>query len=278
MEKTYIVTLADGTTSTVSASSPEAARSLELEGRDVVAVEELTEFPAWLHSRIWAAALLILSLAGVGLAGNKARPFSKYPLEPKTLELAISVGARFAGDSTALSLKDSAQGFMAAMNQSAGTTSGTSTGFSLEVYTPFSWVAQLSSWKSKKYLELAAEDLDENATAGVLRVYANPDRPRYVSRSGLVGTSGVDHVVIRSTNKKGFEILQPTEILEDSTYTQNALGAGVEFSALVALFDLEEVKRIAALDKKGEFYILVIGETGEEKKFKVKTKHFDRLP
>lgn len=38
------------------------------------------------------------------------------------------------------------------------------------------------------------------------------------------------------------------------------------------------VKRIASLDKKGEFFIVVIGGTGEEKKFKVKTKHFNRLP
>jgi hypothetical protein len=47
---------------------------------------------------------------------------------------------------------------------------------------------------------------------------------------------------------------------------------------MVAYFDMDEVIRISSLDKKGEFFIVVIGTTGEEKKFKVKTKHFERLP
>ena len=50
------------------------------------------------------------------------------------------------------------------------------------------------------------------------------------------------------------------------------------FTSQIAAFDLDEVKKIAALDKKGEFFIVIIGTTGEEKKFKVKTKHFKRLP
>ena len=39
-----------------------------------------------------------------------------------------------------------------------------------------------------------------------------------------------------------------------------------------------EVLQISAMDKKGEFFVRVIGTTGEEKDFKVKTKHFKRLP
>ena len=52
----------------------------------------------------------------------------------------------------------------------------------------------------------------------------------------------------------------------------------VGFMAQVATFDIDEVRRVASLDKKGEFFVVVIGDTAEEKKFKVKTKHFDRLP
>ncbi|MCP4897032.1 MAG: hypothetical protein GY906_08660, partial [bacterium] len=58
----------------------------------------------------------------------------------------------------------------------------------------------------------------------------------------------------------------------------NAMGGEASLTSQLALFDLGEVERVAALDKKGEFFIVVIGTTGEEKKFKVKKKHFERLP
>ena len=73
---------------------------------------------------------------------------------------------------------------------------------------------------------------------------------------------------MRSTRKKNFEVLQPIDIHADAVYAQNALGAEVGFTTQVATFDLDSVRRIASLDKKGEFFIVVIGDTGEEKKFK----------
>jgi hypothetical protein len=62
--------------------------------------------------------------------------------------------------------------------------------------------------------------------------------------------------------------------------TRSAQNPSARAKATISLttFDLEAVQRIAALDNKGEFFIVVIGDTGEEKKFKVKTKHFDELP
>ncbi len=113
---------------------------------------------------------------------------------------------------------------------------------------------------------------------GVLRVYANPDMPTRVSGGGMVGASGVDHIIIRSTHKKDFEVVQPLETVEDLEYAQNAFGAEVAYSSMVGYFGMEDVIRICSLDKKGEFFVVVIGTTGEEKDFKVKTKHFKRLP
>jgi hypothetical protein len=157
-----------------------------------------------------------------------------------------------------LSLSDSAQNWSRALGSQQATT-----GFSLEIYTPFSWIAQNASWKAKKYQTFAREGVAPAMLERILRVYANPDRPNEISQRGMFGTAGVEHVIVCSTQKKNFEVLQPIDIDADAVYSRNAFGA---------------VKRIASLDKKGEFFVVVIGNTGEEKKFKVKTKHFDRLP
>jgi len=217
--------------------------------------------------------LMTLMVAGLAQAKEKKRAFHAYPLDEARINAAIHVGNQNGGRSMALSLRDSAQGWARAMGDQQATT-----GFSLEIYTPFSWIAQNASWKAKKYQTFAREDVAPGMLEGILRVYANPDRPNQVSQQGMAGTSGVEHVIVRSTRKKNFEVLQPIDIQADAVYSQNAFGAEVGFTSQVATFDLEGVKRIAALDKKGEFFIVVIGETGEEKKFKVKTKHFGRLP
>ena len=217
--------------------------------------------------------LMLLATTGLLLAKDKKEAFTSYPLTDARIQAAITVGNEAGGRSMALILRDSAQSWAMALGDRQATT-----GFSLEVYTPFSWIAQNASWKAKKYQTYSREDVTPDMLEGLLRVYANPDRPNQVSARGMIGTAGVEHVIVRSTDKKNFEVLQPIHIESDAVYTQNAFGAEVGFTAQLATFDLEEVRRVAALDKKGELFIVVIGDTGEEKKFKIKTKHFDRLP
>ena len=223
--------------------------------------------------KIRTTVLVVLMTTSVVLAKDKERAFYSYPLDEARINAAITIGNEASGRSMSLTLRDSAQSWARALGDQQATT-----GFSLEVFTPFSWIAQNASWKAKKYQTFAREDVAPEMLEGILRVYANPDRPNEVSQRGLIGTSGVDHVIVRSTDKKNFEVVQPIDIASDAVYSQNAFGAEVGFTAQVATFDLEQVKRIASLDKKGAFFIVVIGDTGEEKKFKVKTKHFDRLP
>lgn len=59
---------------------------------------------------------------------------------------------------------------------------------------------------------------------------------------------------------------------------QEALWAEDVISSMFGYFDLDELVLVTKLDEKSKFLIVVIGTTGEEKKFKVKTKHFERLP
>lgn len=209
--------------------------------------------------------------------GKDGRPELRNPLTDEDVQRALESGARAKGRDCGLSLRDSMQGFSNAMvAMGDGRTGGT--GFSVDVYTPFSWIAQQSSWAAKRYQAVRSEDVTEESRRGVLRVYANPDLPTRVSADGLVGTSGVDHIILRSTRDKSFEVAQPIETQEDVAYAQNAFGAEVGYASLVGYFELEDVRRISELDAKGEFFVVVIGTSGEEKKFKVKTKHFERLP
>ncbi len=228
----------------------------------------------------WSLCLILTSVflcAGHAEAKKKKELFTCHPLSDSLIDQAITAGATAKGRQCGLALKDSAQGFANAMSTMSDGRTGT-TGFSLDVYTPFTWIAQQASWESKKYKEMSRDQVTEEMCDAVLRVYANPDVPTRISTDGMVGSSGVDHIIVRSTKKKGFEVLQPLEIQEDMEYAQNAFGAEVGFTSMVGYFDLDDVKRISKLDKKGEFFIVVIGTTGEEKKFKVKTKHFERLP
>ena len=211
-------------------------------------------------------------------AKDKDKAFYSYPLDDARVSAAITVGNASPGKMMGLSLKDSASGWGAALSSFDANSAAPSTGFSLDVYTPFAWIAQNASWKAKKYQVFSTEDIADEMNDTILRVYANPDVPRNISAEGMRGTSGVDHVIVRSTKKKKFTVLQPLYLDPDSEYAQNAFGAEVVFTSQIAAFDLDEVKKIAALDKKGEFFIVIIGTTGEEKKFKVKTKHFKRLP
>jgi hypothetical protein len=225
----------------------------------------------------WLVASVAILLAGMANGKDTKKPGLRYPLTAREIRTALSVGTKAKGRNCGLALRDSFQGFSNAMAAMGDGRTG-STGFSVDVYTPFSWIAQNASWEAKRYRELRPEDVTEEMRQGVLRVYANPDMPTRVSSDGMIGASGVDHIIIRSTRDRDFEVAQPLETQEDVAYARNAFGAEVGYASLVGYFDLEEVRRISALDKKGEFFVVVIGTTGEEKKFKVKTKHFDELP
>jgi hypothetical protein len=53
-------------------------------------------------------------------------------------------------------------------------------------------------------------------------------------------------------------------------------GGKRELNTVTAKFSIEEVERIAAKDKKGTFYIKVVGP--RDKKWKIQKKHWKKLP
>ena len=69
-----------------------------------------------------------------------------------------------------LSLEDSAQGFANAMSSMSNGRTGT-TGFTVDVYTPFTWIAQNSSWEAKKYKQMTPEPITAEMTESVLHIH-----------------------------------------------------------------------------------------------------------
>ncbi len=175
-----------------------------------------------------------------------------------------------------LHLTDVGKGFFQAM---AGQANGVSKGFSIRVFTPVNWVAHLFSEAERDYSPITWEDLEDRDIANVLRVRAYPDSP--TSIHGERGNS-VRHVVLRHPDKKKREtiIVQPLSKSEFTESLQTSGGADLAFFGVEALFSMDALE--AVRDQKGEWLVTVIGEggedgRGEEKNYKVKTKHLDDL-
>jgi hypothetical protein len=188
---------------------------------------------------------------------------------------ALARGQRLRGGITGLVLTDVGQGIFAALNAANGSVSGTSSGFSLRVYTPQTWAEQLVSEAAKEYREVDAEMFSAQDLEAVLRVRVFPDTPTYVSAAGASGTSSVRHVVVRDAQRK--VVLQPTFTETWSSEVSNTMGAKLTYVGLEAKFSLDGLRQLRG-GADQEFFITVIGTSGAEKDFKVKKKHFEHLP
>ena len=202
-------------------------------------------------------------------------PFLLYPLTEDLIADAVKFGLKSKGKMTGLQLTDSGSTFARGVLGAHSCFNDTA---STEIYSPYSWIQQQASWAAKKYMPFSPGQVDDEMRAGILRVYAHPDKPTMVTASGTYGTTGVEHVIVRSTAKRDFRVVQPLHLEADTEYAKNAFGASLDYASMYAEFDMEEVLAASADDKNGEFFVVIIGESGEEKKFKIKKKHFSRLP
>ena len=182
------------------------------------------------------------------------------------------------GNDAGLLLSDSAQGFKNTLANLgvAGTVRDNTTGFRTAVYTPYAWICQQASMAAKNFVNFTEEDVDREIAEPTLRVYVEADLPTKQS-SGL-GASGVERVLIQSADKEHLEFIEPFETQKSVNSTDDASSRHTACENLVAYFQMDEVVRISNKDRKGEFFIVIIGTTGEQKKFKIKTKHFAKLP
>ena len=136
-------------------------------------------------------------------------------------------------------------------------------------------VAAIASDAAKEYRELNAQLIQPEDFEPVLRVIVHPGTPIYVSAAGMLGTSSVRHVVIRDVGRK--TVIQPILVEPWTEGVSNAMGGKAVFVGLQALFTLDDFRRLRGSNDQ-EFFVTVIGTSGEEKDFRVKKKHFEHLP
>ena len=231
---------------------------------------------------------MTVALALVMSAGVSAQELPPEPAPPEAvatltfapgqLETAIAIGTKAKGGRRGLVLRDTGQAWAQALTAFGNGMNGTrnampSTGFWLEAWTPLSWIEQQASNAAKRYLAFTEANVDDAMRAPVFRVVVHPDTPNEVTARGMVGTSSVEHVVIRSVQKT--LVVQPLSVEPFVEDAQNAMGAKVAFQGVIATFPLEGLTEVRG--RTGEFFITVIGNAGEEKNFRVKQKHFGNL-
>lgn len=215
----------------------------------------------------WFVSLALVCL----VVGVEAQPVS---LTDEQIESAVAAGSKAKGKHHGLVLRDSAQSFAAALG-STGDGVTASSGFWLEAYTPLSWIQQQAAAAAKEYRTMSTQDVGAELREPVFRVVVHPDTPNTVTSRGMSGTTSVQHVVLRDESRR--VVVQPTWKEAFEQEVKNAMGATITFGGLNAKFSMDDLREIRGPRGDGEFFITVIGSSGEEKNFKVKRKHFDEL-
>jgi hypothetical protein len=137
------------------------------------------------------------------------------------------------------------------------------------------WVEQLAANAAKEYRPFTISDITEEMLEPVLRVIVHPDTPTSLTAAGMSGTSSVEHVVLRDENKR--MVVQPTS-KEPFTDTASSALRDMAYQGIVAKFPLDALRELRGPKGDQEFLIVVVGAGAKEKAFKVKEKHFERLP
>lgn len=148
------------------------------------------------------------------------------------------------------------------------------TGFLVWTWSPTEWLVQQASAAAKEHRVLTIEDVPDEWTERVLRVEVQPSFPTHV-RSAALGRS-VQHVVLRSIDRAA--TVQPLSKDLFDMEMRNEGGAVLTFTGARVQFALDDVHKLRARDKKGEFFITVVAAKGYgDKDFRVKEKHFRYL-
>lgn len=188
---------------------------------------------------------------------------------PDQIASSIARGTKTKGEVQGLVLSDSATQLLQGLQEATvqyGHQAGQvkASGFRVVIFTPLAWVAEQASEAAKQFRNFALQDTTADMLRPVLRVSAYPSTPPEVGYRGD-DVSAVINVVIQDASRKG--VLQPSS---KSTFTYQGL------QGLNAEFPLEGLIRLR--EKNPEFFIVLVGSNGAEKAFRIKKKHFSKLP
>lgn len=228
---------------------------------------------------------LLMTFSSFVASREPDKPFAHFPLTDADVDSAIQSGLTLASDQVGLRLtaaSDDVGEFQRVYDErlghwlTGGGLSTPTTGFVVEVFTPYSWIQKEASLRAAEGGGMTTDDVTREMKEPLLRVLCHPNTP-LKAREGVLGVE-VERVSLRSTAKKDWELLEPAQTERLATPVRVGTAIVADIGPLLASFPMEEVSRIADLDPKGEFYIVIVSAAGEEKELKVKTKHFSRLP
>ncbi len=148
----------------------------------------------------------------------------------------------------------------------------------IRVLTPYAWICEQAKEAERRFMPLTVEDVTEDMKRPVLWVKAYPGKILCNARKNGLEKYGMTHVTIRSTAKKDFEVLEPVSVEEEMQTAENIDERKTHYPELTVIFDMEQVAEISKLDDKGEIFVVLTNSLGKERKLKIKTKHFKKLP
>jgi hypothetical protein len=137
------------------------------------------------------------------------------------------------------------------------------------------WVEQLAADAAKEYRPFTVSDITDEMLDPVLRVIVYPDKPTILSGQGMRNASSAEHVVLRDENKR--LVVRPIS-KEPFTDTASSALRDMAYEGILARFPLDGVSELRGAKGDNEFLIVVVGAGTKEKEFRVKEKHFERLP
>lgn len=197
----------------------------------------------------------------------------KATLTQQEIEKAVADGLRAKGGEQGLYLRDTLATMLVALESDDAKSKGTETGFSLSIYTPLTWIRQQASDAAKEYRSIAVSDVTPEILEPVLRVIVYPSRPTANTEQAARWASSVQHVVLRDVTRK--TVIQP---IYKEPFTQGASSKEV-YQGIQAKFPLDGLREVRGAGGDGEFFVTVIGTAkNSEKDFKVRKRHFERLP
>lgn len=237
--------------------------------------------------RSYSLSFSVLLFSASSYSESPKLHFQHYPLTEEDVHSAVesgltlgleAIGLRFhaASDNIGAPIQmDGADERLGSFIHSSGSKNKT-TGFVVDVLTPYSWIQRQAALKAVNGEGMTVGDVTEEMKEPILRILCHPNTP-VMAQQGILGVE-VDSVTLRSTDKMNPEVLEPIQTERLAMPVRVGLATVTDFGPLLADFQLSEVRRIAALDKKGEFFVVIVSAEDERKDFKVKTKHFKRLP
>lgn len=210
---------------------------------------------------------LLLVVLGMLLPGTLA--FGQDSLTDAQVLAAINRAFTGKRHQIGLALNDKQTAFFSGL---ACTTCQT-TGYTIFVYTPESWIELQAVQARREMLPFGLADVTPEMRMPYIHVLASPSAAEYLNANGMGMASSVHRVVLSSTDNT--DVVQPLSESHSTVETNSALRSFTQASA-GAVFSLGDVERLRSKDPKGEFFIIVVGDN-LNKYFKVKTRFFNQL-